>query len=78
MTDVDPDHATVGFGFPLTMGAGEIPEILAAYRHRHRGVTLHHKQAHGQQLVVDLTSGERRLWRCCRMITGCVVRRVCR
>ncbi|WHU45669.1 LysR family transcriptional regulator [Gordonia sp. L191] len=54
----DADTGTVRFGYPLTLGAGSMPEILAAFRRRHPGVHLHLKQAHGQALVDDLQSGE--------------------
>lgn len=53
----DPDTGTVRFGFPLTMGAGAIPDLLAAFRHRHPGILLQLKQAHGSALIEDLRGG---------------------
>ncbi len=61
LTDVaeaaDPDHGTIRFGFPLTMGAGEVPDLLAAFAAEHPGIRLDLKQAHGAELVDDLLSG---------------------
>ncbi|MGW5076185.1 LysR family transcriptional regulator [Rhodococcus sp. NPDC004095] len=54
----DPDHGTVRFGFPLTMGSGRIPDLLAAFRHHHPGITVLLKQAHGSALSADLLAGE--------------------
>ncbi|WP_101569645.1 MULTISPECIES: LysR family transcriptional regulator [unclassified Brevibacterium] len=53
----DPDHGTIRFGFPLTMGAGQIPDLLAAFSSRHPGIRLDLKQAHGAELVRDLQKG---------------------
>lgn len=61
ITDVaeaaDPDHGTIRFGFPLTMGAGQIPDLLAAFTSRHPGIRLDLKQAHGAELARDLQKG---------------------
>ncbi|MGW0172530.1 LysR family transcriptional regulator [Rhodococcus sp. NPDC003322] len=54
----DPDHGTVRFGFPLTMGSGRIPDLLAAFRHHHPGIRVLLKQAHGSALSADLLAGE--------------------
>lgn len=53
----DPDHGVVRFGFPLTMGAGVIPDLLAAFSDAHPGIRLDLKQAHGAVLVDDLQAG---------------------
>lgn len=53
----DPDHGTIRFGFPLTMGAGQIPDLLAAFSSRHPGIRLDLKQAHGAELARDLQKG---------------------
>ncbi|WP_231446256.1 LysR family transcriptional regulator [Brevibacterium zhoupengii] len=53
----DPDHGTIRFGFPLTMGAGRIPDLLAAFSSRHPGIRLDLRQAHGAELVRDLQKG---------------------
>ncbi|WP_078327000.1 LysR family transcriptional regulator [Mycobacteroides salmoniphilum] len=55
--DADPEHGTVRFGFPLTMGSGHIPDLLAAFRHRHPGIRVLLKQAHGTQLGAELMTG---------------------
>ncbi len=55
--DADPDHGTVRFGFPLTMGSGHIPDLLAAFRHRHPGIRVLLKQAHGTELGAGLMTG---------------------
>ncbi|MCI2266409.1 LysR family transcriptional regulator [Sediminivirga luteola] len=55
--DADPDHGVVTFGFPLTLGSGLVPELLAAFRHRHPGIRVQLTQAHGAQLEADLLSG---------------------
>lgn len=57
VTEADPEHGTVRFGFPLTMGSGEMPEIIAAFHRRHPGITLRLKQAHGRELADDLVAG---------------------
>ncbi|SDS92740.1 DNA-binding transcriptional regulator, LysR family [Brevibacterium siliguriense] len=53
----DPEHGTIRFGFPLTMGAGEVPDLLAAFNRAHPGIRLDLKQAHGAELVADLQMG---------------------
>jgi DNA-binding transcriptional LysR family regulator len=53
----DPDHGTIRFGFPLTMGAGEVPDLLAAFSREHPGIRLDLRQAHGAQLVDELERG---------------------
>lgn len=53
----DPDHGTVRFGFPLTMGSGQIPDLLADFRHQHPGIRVLLKQAHGIELGADLLTG---------------------
>jgi DNA-binding transcriptional LysR family regulator len=55
--DADPDHGTVRFGFPLTMGSGHIPDLLAAFRRRHPGIRVLLKQAHGTELGAELLTG---------------------
>ncbi|MFT4124810.1 MAG: LysR family transcriptional regulator [Gordonia sp. (in: high G+C Gram-positive bacteria)] len=57
VTEADPEHGTVRFGFPLTMGSGVIPDILAAFHRHHPGISLRLKQAHGQSLIADLAAG---------------------
>ncbi|GAC66622.1 LysR family transcriptional regulator [Gordonia soli] len=54
---VDPEHGTVRFGFPLTLGVGVLPALLAEFRHRHPGIRLELRQAHGAALVDDLRRG---------------------
>lgn len=56
--DVDPDRGTVRFGFPLTMGHGSVPTLLADFNRTHPGVRLQLKQAHGAELIDDLRRGE--------------------
>jgi DNA-binding transcriptional LysR family regulator len=56
--DADPDHGTVRFGFPLTMGSGRIPDLLASFRHHHPGIRVQLKQAHGSELETDLLAGD--------------------
>lgn len=53
----DSEHGTVRFGFPLTMGSGHIPDLLAAFRHRYPGIRVLLKQAHGTQLGAELLTG---------------------
>lgn len=53
----DPDHGTVRFGFPLTMGSGQIPDLLVDFRRRHPGIRVTLKQAHGAELASDLRDG---------------------
>ncbi|NKS15983.1 LysR family transcriptional regulator [Rhodococcus hoagii] len=54
----DPDHGTVRFGFPLTMGSGRVPDLLAEFRRRHPGIRVLLKQAHGSALSADLLAGD--------------------
>ncbi|GAA4642561.1 LysR family transcriptional regulator [Gordonia humi] len=56
--DADPDHGTVRFGFPLTMGHGRIPRLLAEFNRAHPGIRLQLKQAHGAELSDDLRRGD--------------------
>ncbi|MCF8571003.1 LysR family transcriptional regulator [Gordonia sp. HY002] len=56
--DADPEHGTVRFGFPLTMGHGTVPDLLADFNRAHPGIRLQLKQAHGAELVDDLRHGE--------------------
>ena len=51
--DADPDHGTVRFGFPLTMGSGAVPDLLEAFNRRNPGIRLELKQAHGEALVSE-------------------------
>lgn len=53
----DSETGTVRFGFPLTMGSGRVPDLLADFRRHHPGVRLHLKQAHGAALTDDLRDG---------------------
>lgn len=53
----DPDHGTVRFGFPLTMGSGQLPDLLADFRLQHPGIRVLLKQAHGTELGDDLLNG---------------------
>lgn len=53
----DPEHGTVYFGFPLTMGSGLMPDLLAEFRRRYPGIRVLLKQAHGSALTADLLSG---------------------
>jgi DNA-binding transcriptional LysR family regulator len=53
----DPDHGTVRFGFPLTMGSGQIPDLLADFRRQYPGIRVLLKQAHGTELGADLING---------------------
>lgn len=55
--DADPEHGTVRFGFPLTMGSGQIPDLLAKFRRRHPGIRVLLKQAHGAELGTALSGG---------------------
>ncbi|MBB1058655.1 LysR family transcriptional regulator [Dietzia sp. B19] len=55
--EADPDHGTVRFGFPLTMGSGRVPDLLAKFRHHHPGIKVLLKQAHGSALSTDLLAG---------------------
>lgn len=53
----DPDRGHIRFGFPLTMGSGMIPDLLADFSAQHPGISMDLKQAHGAELVDDLRSG---------------------
>ena len=53
----DPNHGTVRFGFPLTMGSGAVPDLLAEFNLQHPGVRLQLKQSHGSALIDDLRTG---------------------
>ncbi|MEZ0054057.1 DNA-binding transcriptional LysR family regulator [Mycobacterium sp. MAA66] len=55
--EADPDHGTVRFGFPLTMGAGVVPGLIAEFHRRTPGIRLEIKQAHGSELAADLKAG---------------------
>lgn len=55
--EADPDHGTVSFGFPLTMGSGLVPDLLVEFRRRYPGIRVALKQAHGAQLAADLLAG---------------------
>ena len=55
--EADPEHGTVRFGFPLTMGAGVVPNLLIEFHRRAPGIRLQMKQAHGSELAADLKSG---------------------
>ncbi|MFT4212382.1 MAG: LysR family transcriptional regulator [Microbacterium sp.] len=52
-----PDRGTVRLGFPLTMGAGTVPDLLADFNRRYPGIRLILKQAHGAALFDDLREG---------------------
>lgn len=56
--DADPDHGTVRFGFPLTMGSGRVPDLLAEFRHRYPGIKVRLRQAHGSALSANLLAGD--------------------
>ncbi|MCF8608665.1 LysR substrate-binding domain-containing protein [Gordonia sp. HY285] len=56
--DSDPEHGTVRFGFPLTMGHGTVPSLLADFNRAHPDIRLQLKQAHGAELVDDLRRGD--------------------
>ncbi|PQM46496.1 HTH-type transcriptional regulator GltC [Mycobacterium talmoniae] len=45
------------FGFPLTMGTGQIPTLIAEFHRRAPGIRLAVKQAHGSELTADLAAG---------------------
>jgi len=53
----DPERGTVRFGIPLTMGTGALPGIIAQFHRQNPLVSLHLKQAHGQQLARDVAAG---------------------
>ena len=54
----DPEHGTIRFGFPLTMGSAKVPDLLAAFHREHPHIRLHLKQAHGSALMAELRSGD--------------------
>src|SRR5690349_13020333 len=56
--EADAEHGTVRLGFPLTMGSGRLPTLLAEFHRRTPGIRLQIKQAHGSQLTADLKAGE--------------------
>lgn len=56
--DADADHGIVRFGFPLTMGSGRLPTLIAEFHRRAPGIRLQLKQAHGSALAADIRSGE--------------------
>ncbi|MGI5220136.1 LysR family transcriptional regulator [Nocardia sp. CA-290969] len=56
-SDADPERGIVRFGFPLTMGSGPVPDLLAEFRRRHQGIRVVLKQAHGAELASDLVAG---------------------
>lgn len=56
--EADPDQGTVRFGFPLTMGSGRVPDLLAAFKSRYRGIRVLLRQAHGSALGADLLVGD--------------------
>lgn len=56
--EADADHGIVRFGFPLTMGTGRLPTLIADFHRRAPGIRLQIKQAHGSQLNADLATGE--------------------
>lgn len=55
--DADPETGTVRFGFPLTLGAGPVPDLLADFVATHPKVNLQLKQARGGELEDDLRQG---------------------
>lgn len=58
VSTADPNTGTVRFGFPLTMGSGPMPDLLAAFRREHPGIRLQLRQAHGSALFDDLRTGD--------------------
>ncbi|MEZ0362532.1 LysR family transcriptional regulator [Mycobacterium sp. pUA109] len=56
--EADPEHGAVRFGFPLTMGSGRIPALIADFHRRAPGIRLGIKQAHGSELTADLRAGD--------------------
>lgn len=56
--EADANHGIVRLGFPLTMGSGRLPTLIAEFHRRAPGIRLQIKQAHGSQLRTDLKSGE--------------------
>lgn len=55
--EADPEHGTIRFGFPLTMGAGVVPNLVTEFHRRAPGIRLQIKQAHGSELTADLKAG---------------------
>ncbi|MUL77866.1 LysR family transcriptional regulator [Mycolicibacterium sp. CBMA 226] len=55
--EADPEHGTIRFGFPLTMGAGVVPNLVTEFHRRAPGIRLQIKQAHGSELAADVKSG---------------------
>ncbi|MFL0240977.1 LysR family transcriptional regulator [Mycobacterium sp. SMC-17] len=55
--EADPEHGTIRFGFPLTMGAGVVPNLVTEFHRRAPGIRLQMKQAHGSELAADLKAG---------------------
>ena len=53
----DPNQGTLRFGFPLTLGSGTVPALLADFVRKYPRVRLNLRQAHGQALVDDLRRG---------------------
>ncbi|MGU3501931.1 LysR family transcriptional regulator [Mycobacterium sp. C31M] len=56
--EADSEHGVVRFGFPLTMGSGRLPTLIAEFHRRVPGIRLQIKQAHGSELAADLRSGD--------------------
>lgn len=56
--EADANHGIVRLGFPLTMGSGRLPTLIAEFHRRAPGIRLQITQAHGSQLRTDLKSGE--------------------
>ncbi|ANE80256.1 LysR family transcriptional regulator [Mycobacterium adipatum] len=56
--EADAQHGIVRFGFPLTMGSGRLPTLIAEFHRRAPGIRLQIKQAHGSQLTADLKAGD--------------------
>jgi DNA-binding transcriptional LysR family regulator len=56
-SEADPEHGTVRFGFPLTMGSGRVPALIAEFYSVAPGIRLQIKQAHGSELSADLRAG---------------------
>lgn len=56
--EADAQHGTVRLGFPLTMGSGRLPTLIAEFHRRAPGIRLQIKQGHGSALSADLKTGE--------------------
>lgn len=56
--EADAEHGVVRFGFPLTMGSGRLPELIAEFHRRAPGIRLQITQAHGSRLQADLKAGD--------------------